>query len=128
LLILYLFFRFYQRDFDLLRQILLKLAFIILDYFLYKLNGRNPMEQNQVTSNSLLKEVSFGEWFVTILLAAIPLVNIVLLFVWAFGSNTKISKANWAKASLVWAVIGIALYLIIFVALLGVGTHFFNTL
>ncbi len=85
------------------------------------------MEQNQVTSNSLLKEVSFGEWFVTILLAAIPLVNIVLLFVWAFGSNTKKSKSNWAKASLVWAVIGIALYLIIFVALLGVGAHFFNT-
>ncbi len=86
------------------------------------------MEQNQVTSNPLLKEVSFGEWFATILLAVIPLVNIILLLVWAFGSNTKISKANWAKASLAWAVIGIALYLIIFVALLGVGTHFFNTL
>jgi len=85
------------------------------------------MEQNQVTSNPLLKEVSFGEWFATIFLAAIPLVNIILLFVWAFGSNTKTSKANWAKASLVWAAIAITFYLIVFVALLGVGTHLLNT-
>ena len=65
-------------------------------------------------------EVSFGEWFLTLFLVAIPLVGIVLLFVWAFGSTTNPSKANWAKASLAWAAIGIVLYLLIFVVIIGI--------
>ena len=39
--------------------------------------------------------VTMGEWVVTILLCGIPLVNLIMLFVWAFGSNTKISKKNF---------------------------------
>ncbi len=66
-------------------------------------------------------EVSFGEWFLTLFLVAIPLVGIVLLFVWAFSATTNPSKANWAKASLLWAAIGIVIYLILFVVILGVG-------
>jgi len=66
-------------------------------------------------------EVSFGEWFLTLFLMAIPIVNLVLLFVWGFGSNTKASKANWAKASLAWMAIGAIFYLLVFVILLGIG-------
>jgi len=65
-------------------------------------------------------EISFGEWFLTLFLVAIPLVGIVLLFVWAFGATTNPSKANWAKASLAWAAIAIVLYLLIFVVIIGV--------
>ncbi len=78
------------------------------------------MEQSQVQARPTSNEVSFGEWFLTIFLTAIPLVGIVLLFVWAFGSTTNPSKANWAKASLAWAAIGIVIYLIIFVVILGI--------
>lgn len=63
--------------------------------------------------SSNYRPVSTGEWMITYLLMMIPLVNIVLLFVWAFGSNTPVSKANWAKASLIWAVIGIAFYAVL---------------
>lgn len=49
--------------------------------------------------------VSTGDWVVTILLSAIPLVNFVLLFVWAFSSGTAPSKANWAKATLIFLLI-----------------------
>ncbi|UCE23037.1 MAG: hypothetical protein JSV46_03165 [Candidatus Aminicenantes bacterium] len=66
-------------------------------------------------------EVSFGEWFLTLFLVAIPLVGLVLLFIWAFSATTNPSKANWAKASLVWAAIGIVIYLILFVAILGIS-------
>lgn len=55
--------------------------------------------------------VSVGEWFVTMLLMIIPLVNLILLCVWGFGGNAHPSKANWAKATLIWMVIGIALSL-----------------
>ncbi len=71
----------------------------------------------------LQKEVSFGEWFLTLFLMAIPIVNLVLLFVWGFGSNTKVSKANWAKASLAWIAIMVVFYLIVFVILLGIGIN-----
>lgn len=58
--------------------------------------------------------LSVGDWFVTILITAIPLVNIIMLFVWAFSSSTNPNKANWAKASLIWLAIVIVLYIIIF--------------
>jgi hypothetical protein len=63
------------------------------------------------------KPVTTGNWMMTYLLMCIPLINLILLFVWAFGSNTPISKANWAKASLLWMVIGIAFYVVLFLML-----------
>ena len=58
--------------------------------------------------------MSVGEWMLTILIAALPLVGFIMLFVWAFGGNAPECKANWAKASLIWLAIVIVLYLIIF--------------
>ncbi|WP_405030816.1 hypothetical protein [Paenibacillus hexagrammi] len=63
--------------------------------------------------------ISVKEWMITILLLAIPLVNIVMLFVWAFGGGANPSKANYAKASLIWAAIGIVLYIIFGVIIFG---------
>lgn len=64
------------------------------------------MEQSEVKSSEGLTEiVTVGEWFITMLLMIIPLVNIIILFVWAFGSNIKMSKSNWAKAQLIWMAI-----------------------
>lgn len=51
--------------------------------------------------------VSTGDWFVTLLLACIPLVGFIMLFVWAFGGGANPSKRNWARASLIWMLIGI---------------------
>ncbi len=58
--------------------------------------------------------VSLGEWMVTILITAIPLVGFIMLFVWGFGSDTNTSKANWAKATLIWLAIMAAVYFVIF--------------
>ena len=68
--------------------------------------------QNQV------QEISIGEWMVTLLLTYLPLVNIVMLFVWAFGSGTNPTKANWAKASLIWMLIGVVIA-ILFIMVIG---------
>ncbi|MDZ7796701.1 MAG: hypothetical protein U5N56_06520 [Candidatus Marinimicrobia bacterium] len=65
--------------------------------------------------------VQTKEWLLTYLIVLIPLVNIIMLFVWAFGSTTKLSKANWAKASLIWFVIVFVFYILIFVVI-GVST------
>ena len=53
--------------------------------------------------------VSVGNWMLTLFLTFIPIVNIIMLLVWAFSSSTPPSKANWAKAALLWVLIGILL-------------------
>ncbi|MDI6698002.1 MAG: hypothetical protein QME85_03575 [Candidatus Saccharicenans sp.] len=63
--------------------------------------------------------VSVGEWLITLLIASIPLVNIIMLLIWAFSGNTKLSKANWAKATLVWLLIVLAFYFFVVVLILG---------
>ncbi len=55
--------------------------------------------------------ISVGEWVLNLFLLSIPIVNIVMLCVWAFGSNTPTTKANFAKAGLIWLAIGVAIYL-----------------
>jgi hypothetical protein len=58
--------------------------------------------------------VRVGEWVITILLLAIPIVNLVMLLVWSFGGGANPSKTNFAKASLIWMVIGIVLTIIFY--------------
>ena len=57
--------------------------------------------------------VKTGEWIVTLLVTMIPLVGFIMLFVWAFGGNTNPSKANFAKATLIFMAIIFILYVII---------------
>jgi len=54
--------------------------------------------------------VTLGDWMLTMFLVGIPLVGLILMFVWAFGSQTPISKSNWAKAALIWSLIVSVLY------------------
>lgn len=58
--------------------------------------------------------VSIGSWLIAYLILCIPIVNIVMLFVWAFSDNSPKSKSNWAKASLIWIAIGVVLFLLFF--------------
>ena len=61
---------------------------------------QDPRKQN------LEEPMSVGEWILVMLITAIPCVNIIMLFVWAFGNGTKKSKTNWARATLILALIG----------------------
>jgi hypothetical protein len=53
------------------------------------------------------------DWVVTMLILAIPLVNLIMLFVWAFGSGANPNKANFAKAVLLWILIGIVISVLV---------------
>lgn len=57
--------------------------------------------------------MSIGDWIITGIIFAIPIIGFVMLFVWAFGSNTQLSKANWAKATLIFIGISIVIWLLI---------------
>ena len=68
---------------------------------------------------SEVKSMSVGDWIITMIVTAIPVIGFIMLFVWAFGSGTNLSKQNWAKAALIFFAIAVALYAVFAAALLG---------
>jgi len=64
--------------------------------------------------------LSVKDWLITLLIAAIPIVGFIMLFVWGFGDATNTNKANWAKATLLWMAILVAFYSIVMV-IFGIG-------
>jgi len=49
----------------------------------------------------------------------IPLVNIVMMLVWVFSSNTNPNKANYFKAALIMFAILMVIYLVLAVVIFG---------
>ena len=78
------------------------------------------------TSN--YKPMTIGDWLITFIIQAIPLVGFIMLFVWAFGDGTHPSKKTWAQASLIFALIMIVIVLMIifFAALWSIFSSFFT--
>lgn len=60
--------------------------------------------------------LSVGNYLIMLLISAIPIVGIVMLFVWGFG-NSNINKKNFARALLIFWAIGIVL-IVLFGAIL----------
>lgn len=58
--------------------------------------------------------MSVKEWVITYLILMIPVVNLVMYFVWAFGSEGNLNRKNWAKANLLILGVCIGLYLSFF--------------
>lgn len=67
------------------------------------------------------KVMSVGEWMVTMLVTAIPIIGFIMLFVWAFGDGSNPNKKSWARASLMFFAIGIVLYFVLIVGFIGLG-------
>ncbi|MCP1308948.1 hypothetical protein [Paenibacillus tyrfis] len=78
--------------------------------------GANVNYANQPQSAPI---ITVKDWLVTLLILIIPVVNLIMLFVWAFGGGANPSKSNYAKAALIWMVIGFVLYLIVGVLFIG---------
>lgn len=69
--------------------------------------------------NENVEVVSLKDWLITLIVMCVPFVNIVMLFVWAFGKNVNPSKSNYFKASLIFAAIEIVLILLFWSTFFG---------
>jgi len=49
--------------------------------------------------------MSYKEWALTVFISSLPLIGFIMLLVWAFGDDANIHKKNWAKGSLLLALI-----------------------
>lgn len=84
----------------------------------YQNNNGNYMQNNNYQQpDSMSIDVSMKEWLLAMLIQLVPIVNIVMVFVWAFSKSTKKSKSNFFKAQLVFALIMSAIAILI--AILG---------
>ena len=55
--------------------------------------------------------LSVGDWLITLVVLAIPFLNIILYIYWAFFSNGNRSRVNFCRASLILALVGLFLML-----------------
>lgn len=88
------------------------------------------MESASMRTGNDAPIISIGEWIITLIIAAIPLVGFIMLFVWGFGSGTNPTKANFAKATLVMIAVGIVLWFLfigaIITAIMSGGMESYN--
>lgn len=66
--------------------------------------------------NSEYKPVSVGNWIITFIVLGIPLLNVIMLIVWALGGTPYASKKTFAQAFFV--LLGISFCISLLVALL----------
>ena len=72
-----------------------------------------PPQPNMYVQPEMEAPITMGDWILTLILTCIPCVNIIMLFVWAFGSSTPKSKSNWAKAELIIVAIAVVISIIL---------------
>ncbi|NLO40937.1 MAG: hypothetical protein GX115_15890 [Ruminiclostridium sp.] len=65
-------------------------------------NGLKQKPKRDVSENRTL---GVGEWMVTMLFFLLPIVNIVVMAIWAFSSNGNIHRKNFSRACLLWIII-----------------------
>lgn len=75
----------------------------------------NYNTKSEVQNDYRDKVMSVKDWLVVSLLMMIPLVNIIILFVWGFSDSENRNKTNWAKAQLIMFAIVIGLWTLAFI-------------
>lgn len=83
-----------------------------------------PPAQYNIPAPESERAVSIGDWILTFILLLLPVVNIVMMFVWAFSSNTPKSKSNFFKAYLIVVGVMLLLAIIATVVLFSLGYSF----
>ena len=71
------------------------------------------MENNTMATDPNKAVMTMGEWLITLIVLAIPCVNVIMYFVWAFGNGNE-NRKNFCRAGLIVMAVGIVLTLILY--------------
>jgi len=88
-----------------------------------------PNQQAQVVQpdSDLNKPLSVGHYILMFIVTGIPLVGIIMLFVWAFGGNTNKNRKNYAIAALILMLISLVLSIVFIASLIPILASVFNS-
>lgn len=91
--------------------------------------GYNQPNYNQPNYGgpNLEPPMTLGDWLITLLVLSIPCVNIIMFFVWGFGSGGNTSRKNYCRAALVFALIGIVISVIFSSAIAALMVSLINS-
>jgi hypothetical protein len=67
------------------------------------------------------KPMTVGNWMMTLLVLAIPLVNLIMYLVWALSGSGNLNRRNFCRASIYWFLIILGLY-VVCLALVGLAS------
>ena len=88
--------------------------------------SRTP--QRPVQSSSGVDLISLGQYLIMMIVMAIPIVGIIMMFVWAFSSDAGPNKKNFARAMLIMMGIGIMLGIIMSIVMAAITASMMSTL
>jgi len=71
------------------------------------------MENNTMATDPNKAVMTMGERLITLIVLAIPCVNVIMYFVWAFGNGNE-NRKNFCRAGLIVMAVGIVLTLILY--------------
>lgn len=71
-----------------------------------------PTQQQAYGAQQMAPVITTGQWMLNYLISIIPVVNVIMWFVWGFNAAENPTKSNWAKAMLIWTAILIGLWII----------------
>lgn len=67
------------------------------------------------------RPMTVGGWMLTLLVLAIPIVNLVMYLVWALSGAGNVNRRNFCRASIYWFLIILGFY-ISFLLLAGIAS------
>lgn len=79
------------------------------------------MEQDQFLQQRQAEPVITPvKWMIYFIVTSIPVIGTIMLLIWAFSNDGRLTRQNWAKGMLLFYVVMIILSIIIFV-IFGAG-------
>jgi ABC-type multidrug transport system permease subunit len=77
---------------------------------------RTSTRKTTVGQNTVISTI---EWFGTLVVLIVPILGIVLYFIWAFGSGVNPNRRNYCRAALILMAISLVLGILFSVVLGG---------
>ncbi|MEY8352272.1 hypothetical protein AALB39_02830 [Lachnospiraceae bacterium 54-53] len=90
-------------------------------------NNVSYQEAHYSASDPNKSVMTMGEWIVTLIVLMVPCVNVIMMFVWAFGNGNE-NRKNFCRANLIMTAIGavlvIILYVTVFASIIAAGGYY----
>ena len=83
-------------------------------------SARKPKVSRGPTTAGQNAVISTVEWFGTLIVLIVPILGIVLYFIWAFGSGGNPNRRNYCRAALIMMAISLVLGIIFSVVFAGI--------